>query len=192
MTARFTIAIVGLTLALSSISADAQTRTQPAPPAPAAPPAAPAPSAKAAAPAPPAKPGQLVNMKIDFTIADQAGARPGDKRTVSLIVADGENGQVRSEPDSIQGMGSYQLNVDARPRLVGNKIRLGFTLQYSAPIPGEDEKPTGRSGSMVRRTNLRESLSLILEDGKSLVVAQSAEPNTDRTVTLEVKATILK
>jgi hypothetical protein len=45
---------------------------------------------------------------------------------------------------------------------------------------------------MVRRTNLRESLSLILEDGKSLVVAQSAEPNTDRTVMLEVKATILK
>lgn len=191
MTARFTIGVIGLTLALSSISADAQTRSQPAPPAPAAPPAAPAPTAKAAAPAPPAKPGQLVNMKIDFTIADQAGERPGDKRTVSLIVADGENGQVRSEPDSIQGMGSYQLNVDARPRLVGNKIRLGFSLQYSAPIAGEDEKPTGRAG-MVRRTNLRESLSLILEDGKSLVVAQSAEPNTDRTVTLEVKATILK
>lgn len=191
MTARFTTGVIGLILALSSIPVDAQTRSQPAPPAPAAPTAPPAPQAKPAPPAPPAKPGQLVNMRIEFTIADRTGERPGDKRTVSLIVADGENGAVRSEPEALQGMGNYQLNVDARPTLVGNKIRLAFTLQYSAPLSGEDEKPTGRGGT-VRRTNLRESLSLILEDGKSLVVAQSAEPNTDRTVTLEVKATILK
>jgi hypothetical protein len=191
MTARFTIGIVCLTLALSSISVAAQTRPQPATVAPPAAPAAPAPPAKTAAVAPPAKPGQLVNMKIDFTITDQSKERSGAKRTVSLIVADRENGQVRSEPDSIQGMGSYQLNVDAHPTLVGNKIRLGFSLQYSAPIDGEDEKPTGR-GVVPRRTNLRESLSLILDDGKSLVVAQSAEPNTDRIVTLEVKASILK
>jgi len=42
------------------------------------------------------------------------------------------------------------------------------------------------------KTNLRETLSVIVEDGKPLNVAQSAEPNTDRTVTVEVKATILK
>jgi hypothetical protein len=188
MTARFTIGIIGVALALSSISAAAQTRSQPAT---AAPPAAPQAGAKIAAPAPPSKPGQLVNMKIDFTITDQSRERSAAKRTVSLIIADGENGQVRSEPDSIQGAGNYQLNVDAHPTLVGNRIRLGFSLQYSAPIEGEDEKPTGRAG-MVRRTNVRQSLSLILDDGKPLVVAQSAEPNTDRTVTLEVKASILK
>jgi hypothetical protein len=187
MNARITAGIVGAALALSSISVTAQTRAQPAPPAP---PAAPTPPAKPAPPAPP-KPGQLVNMKIDFTIADQSSGRSSAKRTVSLIVADGENGQVRSEPDAIQGVGSYQLNVDAHPTLVGSKIRLGFSLQYSAPVEGEADVPTGRAG-VVRRTNLRESLSLILEDGKSLVVAQSAEPNTDRTVTLEVKATVLK
>ena len=189
MTWCFRFGVICAMLALAG-TAPAQTRTQPAPAPPAAP-AAPTKPAPQAPPAPAAKPGQLVNMKIDFTLADQSSGRSGTKRTVSLIVADGENGQIRSEPDSIQGMGSYLLNVDARPTLVGTKIRLSFALQYSAPIEGEDEKPTGRAGQ-VRRTNVRQSLSLILDDGKSLVVAQSAEPNTDRTVTLEVKASILK
>jgi hypothetical protein len=39
---------------------------------------------------------------------------------------------------------------------------------------------------------LRENLALILESGKAVVAAQSADPVGDRQVTVEVKATILR
>src|SRR5438477_3858257 len=55
------------------------------------------------APTPPKKPGQLVNVKIEFAISDeQRGGAPPVKRMVSLIVADGESGSVRSQPDVFQ------------------------------------------------------------------------------------------
>jgi hypothetical protein len=177
----------------------AQTRSQaPATPAPAAPvaqaPAAPsAPAAPAARTAPeaPKKAGQLVNVKIEFTITDErAGTQPA-KRTVSLIVADAQRGSVRSEPSAFQVPGVLQLNVDAQPEIVSSgKIRLNFSFQYSAPTPGSLSGETPRG--TVLTTNLRESLSLVVEDGKPLLVAQSADPTSDRTVSVEVKATILK
>ena len=40
--------------------------------------------------------------------------------------------------------------------------------------------------------NINESLSVILEDGKPMLISQSADPVTDRKVKVEVKATILK
>jgi hypothetical protein len=39
---------------------------------------------------------------------------------------------------------------------------------------------------------VRENLSLVLDEGKPLVVAQSADPVGDRKVTVEVVATIPK
>ena len=39
---------------------------------------------------------------------------------------------------------------------------------------------------------IQENLSVNLEDGKALVVSQSADPVSDRQVTVEVRATILK
>jgi hypothetical protein len=40
--------------------------------------------------------------------------------------------------------------------------------------------------------NINESLSVILEDGKPMLISQSADPIGDRKVKVEVKATILK
>ena len=44
----------------------------------------------------------------------------------------------------------------------------------------------------VTSTSLHDSVWLILENGKSLVAAQSADPVGDRQVTVEVKATVLR
>ena len=69
-------------------------------------------------------------------------------------------------------------------------IRLGFNLQYDwpAPIEAGKEIPAGS----VTRTGVHDSLALILESGKSIVAAQSADPIGDRQVTVEVKATVLR
>ena len=40
--------------------------------------------------------------------------------------------------------------------------------------------------------SINESLTIYLEDGKSMVISQSADPATDRKVKVEAKATILK
>jgi hypothetical protein len=166
----------------------AQTRASP--PAAAAGQSAPAATAKAAAAAPPKPAGQPVNVKIEVSLTDQRSDSEPLKRAISLIVADGEGGSIRSEP--VPGNRSDQLNVDARPTIMnGNKIRLAFSLQYDGRVP--DGRTAGR-GSMpaAAAANIRQSLSLILEDGKPLTVGQSADATSDRSVTVDVKATILK
>jgi hypothetical protein len=151
-----------------------------------------APPAAPAAPAPerPRREGQPINVKVEFTIIDQRGSATPTKRTLSLIVGDGFTGAIRTQ-SAISRMNDVPLNVDATPTLLSDgKIRLGFNLQYDWPAPIEPGKeiPPGS----VTRTALHDSLALILESGKSIVAAQSADPIGDRQVTVEVKATILK
>ena len=138
-----------------------------------------------------ARVGQLVNIKIEFTLTDQRGSSLTVTRTISLVVADTQVGQIRSQSD-VAGLGSaVPLNVDTTPELLNDgKIRLGFNLQYDWAAPVDAERPIPRG--TVTKTAMHDSMSLILESGKSMIAAQSADPIGDRKVTVEVKATILK
>jgi hypothetical protein len=87
--------------------------------------------------------------------------------------------------------GDVWLNIDTEPEILGDgKIRARVNVQYDLP---EKTQPTETSayGRLVK-TQIRENLALILENGKPITVAQSADPVGDRQVTLEVKATILR
>lgn len=151
-------------------------------------------------PAPPAtlirREGQAVNVKVEFTLTDQrtGGAAPV-KRTVSMVVADGRTGQIRSvsEVIGISG-GNVPLNIDASPELLADgKIRLGFNLQYDWPAPLEQSDRGGAPArGTVTKTAMHDSATLIVESGKSMVAAQSADPIGDRQVMVEVKATVLR
>jgi hypothetical protein len=57
-----------------------------------------------------------------------------------------------------------------------------------APMEAGRDAPRGT----VVKTNLRDSVTLILENDKPMIAAQSADPIGDRQVTVEVKATILR
>jgi hypothetical protein len=174
------------------------------PAAPAAPPAAPAPAAvnaPAPPPAPPAPPAagsrQPINIKVDVTISEEGGGATPVKKTVSTVAGDGFSGSVR-ETATVNtanpgggggfgpGFGSTALNVDASPVILPNgKLRVGFNFQYSAgqSAPASEGRP---------RTDIRQSLVLILESGKTLRVSEATDPLSDRHVTIEVTATILK
>jgi hypothetical protein len=77
------------------------------------------------------------------------------------------------------------LNVDASPTILPNgKIRVRVTLQYAA---GQAQSGDARS-----RTDIRQTLVLILDSGKPLVISEASDPISDRHVTVEVTATILK
>jgi hypothetical protein len=173
---------------------------QPPTPAPGQPrseqPPTPVPAPRAATPPAPAaarREGQPVNIKIDFTITDQRGSAPAIKRTLTLIVADERTGSIRSQSSVFQ-VGDVPLNVDASPSLLTDgKIRLGFNLQYDWPAPLDAANPTTQPprGTVIK-TALHDSVMLILESGKPMIAAQSADPIGDRQVTVEVRATVLR
>jgi hypothetical protein len=144
----------------------------------------------AASPAP-RRASQPVNIKIDVALSDQRASEAPTRRTLGLIVADGALGRVRTQSDVVAVSGGVQLNIDAQPEILPTgKIRLAFNIQYDGPGPAEALKEPTR-GTVVK-TSMQQSLSLILDDGKPIVAAQSADPIGDRRVTVEVTATILR
>jgi hypothetical protein len=149
----------------------------------------PAPPRPAEAPKPPEaerlqQRGQPVNIKLDVTIVDEGGPHPS-RKTVSVTVADRQSGQVRSAV-LVPGVGHVPVSLDALPVLEPDgKIRARFTLEYQ-PRPGNDPKEPSRPVEM------RLSFGISLEDGKQVVAAQAADPVTDRRVSVEVTATVLK
>src|SRR5437899_9365241 len=121
----------------ASVKARSRTQANEQNPPPPAPPAQPAnPRAPAAPPAPPPPPrrGQPINIKVDVTITDQRGSGAPTKKTLSVIVADQQNGMVRSE-SLIPNIGTVPLHIDAEPEILSDgKIRLRFGLNYDIPM----------------------------------------------------------
>jgi hypothetical protein len=166
----------------------------PAPPAPVSPAAAPQ-APKVAMPMMQMPKGQLVNVKVEFTITDQIGTKPPTKKTMTLTVADRENGRIRTTTEYPVSRGnsffyaSAPLSVDVQPVIEGGKIRLEFSLEYSISSEKDPSIPGDAQGP---KTNVSERLSAILESGVPLVIAQSSDAVTERRLTIEVKATIVK
>jgi hypothetical protein len=141
--------------------------------------------------APPRREGQPINVKVEVTITDQRGGTQALKKTVTVVTGDTMSGFIRSSAN-YSGIGPVPLNLDTEPFvLADNKIRLRVNLQYTLPAASSQGADMPGAGSL-RTTDIHENLAMILESGKPLIVAQSADPVGDRQVTIEVKATILR
>ena len=142
----------------------------------------------------PRRPGQPLNIRVDATITDQQGSAAPVKKTVSVVVADSSTGSVRTlstYPNA--GVGNVPLNMDAETTILADgKLRLSLRLQYDLPSPVMLGRPAGGEERQPTKTSIVEGLNLVVENGKSIVAAQSADPVSDRQVVLEVKATLLK
>jgi hypothetical protein len=174
-------------------------------------PAAPKPPAEAAKPGETAKPpaetaparpavsvneGLPVNVRLEITITDQRGGAEPIVKTVTKTVADRSWIRIRTGADVQTKMGyrPVVLNIDSYPRVIptspgsqtpSSKLKVDITIDYR-PVAAEADTEKSTTPS------INESLTIILEDGKSLVISQSADPATDRKVKVEAKATILK
>jgi glucose/arabinose dehydrogenase len=126
---------------------------------------------------PPARsPAQLANIRVELTITDQRSDVQTPPKTVTILVEDRQNGRIRT------GRNHVVLNVDARPEIIrDNRVRLVLSLEYTP-------QDTDKSSPMA----ISETVAALLEDGKPLVVSQSADPSSDRKVRVEVKATIVR
>jgi hypothetical protein len=128
--------------------------------------------------------GQPVNIRIDLSIVDEGGPSPS-RKSVSLTIADRQLGSVRAVVIT-PGMPDVPLNVDATPMLEGEgRIRARISLDYRPNTPGGDSKAPVPP-------QMRVVFNVMLVDGKKIVAAQAADPTTDRRVSVEVTATILK
>ena len=143
------------------------------------------------APKPPAPEGLPHNIKVELTITDQAGPGDATKRTVSMIVADRKSGSVRSSGQVMTpgggGRFAVSLNVDAMPVIVKDSLmRLDMSLEY-VPKPGSENASSGEG-----RGSLNERLSLLVVSGRPIIVSQASDPTSDRKISVELTATILK
>lgn len=129
---------------------------------------------------PAGRPMPTRNVKVDVTITDQAGSPAAVRKVVSLIVADGRTGSVRTQ-GPVAGNPPLSLNVDADVHVTGeNKVLLQLRFLYMSQLEG-----AGRS-------QIQEDVHVLLVPGTPLTISQSADPSSDRRVTVEVKAEILK
>jgi hypothetical protein len=142
------------------------------------------------------------NIRLDVTISDQTVDGAPVKKSISLILANGGSGRVRSAgtmteplpPGDTPGRPAFfnnrtvQLNLDAEVVIRGdNKIRTLLTLEYT---PG-GETPSPPPGTFTR-SPLNQSVTVNLTSGQPLMITQAADPLSDRKVTVEVTATILR
>jgi hypothetical protein len=141
--------------------------------------------------APPRREGQPINVKVEVTITDQRGGSQALRKTVTVVTGDGLSGFIRSSAN-YSGIGPVPLNLDIEPALLAdNKVRLRVNLQYALPAASSQAADMPGAGAL-RTTEIHENLGMILDSGKPLVVAQSADPVGDRQVTIELKATVLR
>jgi hypothetical protein len=187
-------------LALFAGSASAQSKEKPA--------TTPKPQPAEQQPAPP-RPDSLaqpVNVRLDLTITDQTGAGEPSRKVITMIVADRQNGFIRSKamvkvptqagpavPISSYTYRDLTINVDARPTLLkpsgeGN-VRVDLGLEYQPTGPSGGAPAAAQEPGM---TNLNQRISVIVEPGKPLTISQAADPMSDRKISVELKATILR
>ncbi len=134
----------------------------------------------------------LTNVQVELTLTDQSGTATPDKKTVSMVVSSGSWGKIRSagnvRPSTALPL-VVQLDVDARPFVsVDGPIQLELTLNYSPPGAQSPDQENAKA----RPTSINQSLTVVLQSGKPMVVSQAADPVNDRKVVVEVKATVLK
>ena len=131
----------------------------------------------------------LTNVQVELTNTDQAGSGTPEKKTVSMVVSSGSWGRIRSNqgPRATGPADNVDLNVDARPLVsLEGPIQLELTVVYT-PLGAA----TG-DGVRSRPSGMNQSLTVILQSGKPLVISQAADPLGDRKILVEAKATVLK
>lgn len=138
------------------------------------------------------EPARAWNVRIELTVTDRSGTNPPVVKSATLTLANDARGSVRSLSQvqsgaSVDQVRELPLDIDAYPRIdAGGKVGLELKVDYRSIDRSDKESKFYPSAG------LRFSGNIFLENGKPTLVAQSADPVSDRKVTLEAKATIIR
>lgn len=132
-------------------------------------------------PAPrPEPPGQPINVRVEIAITDQHGTGEPLRKAVTIVAAERARASIRNDAGN-RGL----LNADVMPSIQpGGAIRLVVGLEYSPSVGAGTESRT--------LSRINEQVTVMLDHGKPLVISQAADPASDRKVTVQVTATIVK
>jgi hypothetical protein len=128
------------------------------------------------------------NVRVELTLTDQQTGAPTTSKTVMLTTSNHNWGRLRTQISS-RIYGTAPLNIDARPTVTEDgRVSLELTIEYSQGRNSESENNVDK----VYQVGINQSLTALLDNGKPLLVTQSADPISDRKVTVEVKTTIVR
>ena len=137
--------------------------------------------------------GLASEQQVD-QLEQQFRQRVPQQKTVTMLVANRQSGRIRTSRVTPGGFvngqpfdsANFVLNLDAQVSVyISGNIAVSATFEYRPP------QETG-DGIATPVPSLNETLQVVLKDGQRLVVSQSADPVTDRRVTVELMATVLK
>jgi hypothetical protein len=152
----------------------------------------PQPAAEPPAPAPPVPEPANIRLELTITITDPRGTPLLPPRTASIFVVDRDSARIRTgrmadstpRPENVSMPPAPVLNLDAVVTVLPRaRVRVGLGFEY---------RPGGPEADKMQPIHINERVSAILDDGKPLIVSQTADPASDRMVKVELKATILK
>ena len=135
------------------------------------------------APAFPQATNEPINIRFEIKISEEGGDQKPTTKTVSMI---GSLTEVSSVRASGGYAGTHPLNVDVFPTVLqGGRIRTRVSIEYKPILSVPQNKAA-------EEFIIRQQVHVWLDAGKPLVVSQSVDPASDRRVTFEVTATIMK
>jgi hypothetical protein len=140
----------------------------------------------AAAPRAARKPPLPINVQVDIVVTERTPTSEPVVRRAQLVTADGESTSVRNVSvwrpvDAPVGEAPFRIDLQADV-LDATRVRLRLGVDYGLSRPGDKVN----SGQVTIRQ------AVVVRDGASIVIAETADPVTDRTVKIEAKANIVK
>ena len=145
--------------------------------------------------APPTPPQQASNVQLDLAITDSQDGKPV-RKTVSMLLGSGTRSVLRSSgqvpvdwPDGKTTFMPVTLNLDAGARIIGGQT-INVTATFEFNTAGTAGGGPADSRSPANSDNLTQRIDVYVRSGRPLLVSRSADPLTDRTVTVELTATI--
>lgn len=141
---------------------------------------------------------RFTNVRLDLAITDQTNIGDPVRKSVTLLLAVGGDGRVRSQgmvyreatPTDRRSAFEVTLNADALIRgISGDKVLAAITVEYAPSAYDVDDPSAPRAQ---RGSTLNQSVTVALTSGKPSIIVESSDPLSDRKVTLQATATILR
>jgi hypothetical protein len=162
----------------------------------AAPGSAPAVPGAASAPTP-----DVPNLRFDVAILDEGGGAPPTRKNVSIIArGNNQTASVRSEGTLNS---THPISIAMRAQSINIGLKVDVRGMHSQWMPSA--LPSGKIAGRVAveyqpyspevkslPSSVTTQVDAVFDEGRKMVIAQAADPLSDRRTTIEVTVTVLK
>ena len=135
-----------------------------------------------------AKP-EPTNVRVEVLLTDKADGKTVAEERLTFLLADWEQGSLRRNLPGNEPAWSRNFEVDARPTIQGNRIKLALRVNYQAP---RDPAPSPDKKLIPEMLEFVQSVTSLVEPGKPTIMMDAYGDPANRRVSVQATATILK